>query len=77
MATANPKTEKTKVRALRVVAKRDGFRRAGRRFGAEPVDIPLADLNRKTNELEMLKADPMLVCHEVDIEVAAGAAAGT
>jgi hypothetical protein len=65
MATA--KTEKTTIRALRVVARRDSFRRAGRRFGAEPVEIPLTEL--KKGERELLTADPMLVCNEVDVTV--------
>ena len=64
MATATPKK---KVAALRVVAKRDGFRRAGRRFGAEPTDIPMSEL--KKAEIEALKGDAGLVVHEVEIEV--------
>jgi len=68
MATATPKK---KIPALRVVAKREGFRRAGRRFGAEPQEIPLSEL--KKPEIEMLKNDPSLVTHEVEIEVEATA----
>lgn len=67
MATANSKTEKTKVRALRVVSRRDSFRRAGRRFGSEPVVIPLTELTKADREL--LAGDSMLVCSEVDLEV--------
>jgi hypothetical protein len=69
MATKNPK-----VKALRVTARRDTFRRIGRVFGAEPVDIPLADL--KKEEIAVLNADRMLVVSEVEIEAADTAAAG-
>ncbi|MBX3589079.1 MAG: hypothetical protein AB7I35_12275 [Ramlibacter sp.] len=60
------KPAKGKVPALRVVARRDSFRRIGRRFGAEPVDIPLSEL--KKAEIEALRADRLLVVHEVEID---------
>lgn len=59
---AQPET----IGVLRVVAKREGFRRAGRAFGAAPTDIPLDQLNKA--QLEQLKSDPMLVCVEADIK---------
>ncbi|MGC4076865.1 MAG: HI1506-related protein [Rubrivivax sp.] len=55
-----------KIKALRVVSRKEGFRRAGRAFGAEPVEIPLSDL--KKPEIEALKDEPMLVVTEVEIE---------
>lgn len=58
------KTAKT-VKALRVLARRDGFRRAGREFGHNPTDIPLSELNKA--QIEQLKGDPSLLCVEVDI----------
>lgn len=49
---------------LRIVAKREDFRRAGRIFGSTPVDIPLSSLTSRL--LHELKHDPMLVCHEMN-----------
>lgn len=70
MAT-NPKaastagTKKT-VKALRVVARTPGFRRAGRAFGVEPTDIPLSDLSEK--QIEALRKERELVVMDVDID---------
>jgi|JI6StandDraft_1071083.scaffolds.fasta_scaffold85209_4 hypothetical protein len=66
-------TKKPVVKALRVTARRDSFRRIGRTFGADPVDIPLSDL--KKEEIAALHADRMLVVSEVEIEAADTAAA--
>jgi hypothetical protein len=64
-----------KIKALRVVAKREGFRRCGRRFGTQPVDVPLAELKPgrrgEAGEREILAADPMLVTSEVELEAPA------
>lgn len=46
---------------LRVIAKRDGFRRAGRTFGSEPVDIALSELSDK--DYAALTTEPMLVAY--------------
>lgn len=59
-------TTPNKIKALRVVSRKEGFRRAGRAFGAEPVEIPLSDL--KKGEIEALKGEPMLVVTEVEID---------
>lgn len=53
-------------RALRIVAKRDGFRRAGRVFGSEAVTLSLNVLSQ--DQYEQLVSEPMLVVNEVDIE---------
>ena len=53
-------------RALRIVAKRDGFRRAGHVFGSAAVTLPLNVLS--DDQYEQLKSEPMLVVSEVDIE---------
>lgn len=53
-----PAKEKT----VTVVGPREGRRRAGRRFGAEPVVIPVSEL--KKGEIEALKADPSLLVSE-------------
>jgi hypothetical protein len=60
-----------KVKGIRVLARRENFRRAGRVFGSQPTDIPVADLKR--GELERLRADPSLLV--VDVEIAAPAEA--
>lgn len=76
-ASANSATSATQGRAapkskpdeggkgLCVVARRDGFRRAGRAFGAEPVVIPLADLSDL--QYHQLTTEPMLVTYLVDL----------
>ena len=54
--------------ALRVVAKREGFRRIGRRFGGDAQVIPLSEL--KKGEAEALRAEPMLVVTDTTVDVA-------
>ena len=44
---------------LRVVGPEKGRRRIGRRFGPEPVDVPLADLSEE--DVEQLKGDRSLI----------------
>lgn len=56
----------SKIKALRVVAKRDSFRRAGYEFTAESKTIPLAELSKDAHAAIM--ADPSLVAHEVEID---------
>lgn len=67
---AEPKKDPSKsgktVPGLRIVAKREGFRRAGRQFGATPTDIPLSQLTKES--IESLKGEPMLVVTDVEIE---------
>ncbi len=53
-------------KALRVIAKRDGFRRAGRVFGADPVDVPLTDISE--DQYVALTSEPMLVTYLVDAQ---------
>lgn len=53
-----------KVPVLRVTGPKKGFRRAGRTFTAEAVDIPLADLNEKA--LAALEAEPNLVTQRIN-----------
>lgn len=55
---------------LRIVARREGFRRAGIAHPGHPVDHPI---DRFTPEqIEQLRAEPMLVVVEVDESVKAG-----
>lgn len=63
--------KQTKTKVLRVVARRDGFRRAGIAFGAQPTDLPLGALTQA--QIDAIKSDPMLVATEVEIEVEAEA----
>ena len=53
-------------KGLRIVARKDVFRRCGRTFGAEAVTIPLADLTQE--DVTALKDEPQLVVVDVDIE---------
>ena len=50
--------------ALKVIPKRDGFRRAGRAFSGETV-IPMSELD--DDEYAQLTAEPMLVTMVVDL----------
>lgn len=59
---------------LRVIAKRDGFRRAGRVFSGEAAYIPLDELSFE--QYLALDAEPMLVTDMVAPEVAEKAQAG-
>lgn len=47
---------------LRVAARRDGFRRAGRAWSAAETVVDAADL--KSEQVAALKADPMLIVTE-------------
>lgn len=59
--------KKQKVAVLQVRAMRASFRRAGFTFGTEATNIPLADLKR--DQIAAIKAEPMLVAVETEIEV--------
>jgi hypothetical protein len=61
---AEPKDKKS-VPGLRVTAKAEGFRRAGRTWPATPTELPLADF--KKGEVEQLRAEPMLVIEDVEL----------
>lgn len=67
-----------KVKGIRVIAKRENFRRAGRVFGGEPADIRLSDLklDRKSgvNEERAIREDPMLVVVDIELPAPADAA---
>lgn len=52
-----------KVNGLRITAKREGFRRAGRAWSSEPTEVLLADLSE--GEIALLKAETMLTVEEV------------
>jgi hypothetical protein len=49
---------------LRIRALADGFRRAGRAWGAEPVDAPLAELPRRRSR--NCDAEPLLAVEDID-----------
>lgn len=62
-----------KVTVLRVISKRDSFRRAGYQFSAEPTDIPITDLSK--DQRAAIDDDPSLVAYETDIDIPDDAAA--
>lgn len=71
MATSNKAINKaagSATRGLRVIARRDSFRRAGHVFSGEAKTIALADLTE--DQVELLKSERLLVVQEVDIEPA-------
>ena len=67
MATKNPKVQPSGPdgKGLKVVPKRDGFRRAGYVFSGEGQTIPYADLT--IEQVELLRDEPLLVVMEVDL----------
>lgn len=65
MADQKPKTKK--IPGLRVRALADGFRRAGRAWSAEAVEVPCAEFTKE--QVAALRAEQQLVVTDVDIEV--------
>lgn len=61
--------------ALKVVPKRDGFRRAGYAFPGGDTVIPLADLT--SEQYEQLTTEPMLVTQLIELPEPAEAATTT
>lgn len=64
--STNNKAKKTR-KVLVVVAKHEGFRRAGFSFGSEPARLIVSELTDE--QVEQLKGEPMLVVTEVDEEI--------
>lgn len=68
MATKNPapaKVERDPTKGLRIVAKREGFRRAGFVFGTQAETIALTDLDE--DQEAALRKEPMLVVVDIDL----------
>lgn len=61
--------EVNEVAALRVIGPSKGFRRAGRTFTAEPVNIPLDELSKE--DLAALEAEPRLITVRIGENAAA------
>ena len=59
MATKKIEPGEGPAMALRVVSRREGFRRGGHVFGAEPKVIPLTDLTEE--ETDAIGNEPMLI----------------
>lgn len=68
-AKAQPKTVKTtKVKGLRIVSRAPSFRRAGREFTSEPIEIPIDELTKE--QVKALREETReLVVVDVEIEV--------
>ena len=54
---------------LRIHALTGGFRRCGRAWGAEPVDVPLAEFSEAQGAA--LRGEPQLVVEDVEIDATA------
>lgn len=54
-----------KANGLRITAKREGFRRAGRAWSMVPTEVLLADLN--DDEIALLEAETMLTVEEIKL----------
>ncbi len=67
-AVEKPKVvQKQTIKVLHVVAKREGFRRAGFAFGSERTRLVVDDLT--PGQVKQLKEEPMLVVTEATEEV--------
>ena len=66
---ATQKSRAGKIPGLRIRALVDGFRRAGRAWGAEPVDAPLAEFT--SAQVAQLRAEPLLAVEDIEIDAAA------
>lgn len=53
------------VPGLRITAKRDGFRRAGRAWSAAATDVPARELTKE--QIASLKSEPMLLVTDIEI----------
>lgn len=56
-----------KIKVLRVVSRKDRFRRAGLEFGAYPKNVPLDTLSPE--QLAAIKGDPNLVVVEAEVVI--------
>ncbi|WP_316154723.1 HI1506-related protein [Cupriavidus sp. BIC8F] len=56
-----------KVKVLRVVSRKDKFRRAGFEFSADPQNLPLDTLS--ADQLAAIKGDPSLVAIEAEVVI--------
>lgn len=61
-AAASKATEKQKIKVLYVVAKREGFRRAGFAFGSDRTRLVVDELTAE--QIRQLNEEPMLVVTE-------------
>lgn len=61
--TTQKQADAGKVNGLRITAKREGFRRAGRAWSNEPTEVLLSDFDEA--QLAMLRAESMLTIEEV------------
>lgn len=66
---AEQKTKTKKVPGLRVRALVNGFRRAGRAWSAESVDVPASEFDKA--QIAQLREERQLVVEDIEIEVAA------
>ncbi|WP_208508377.1 hypothetical protein [Variovorax paradoxus] len=74
MATATtkaPASPAKTVKGLRIVARAENFRRAGRAFGREAVEIPLSELSDK--QIKALRDERELLVVDCEIEAPAQA----
>lgn len=63
--TTQKQADAGKVNGLRVTAKREGFRRAGRAWSMSPTEVLLAELS--DTEIALLKAETMLAVEEITL----------
>lgn len=64
-AAPNAPKKTDPVSGLRISAKREGFRRAGRAWSKQPTEIPLAGMSKA--DVAALKAEPMLTVEEIEL----------
>lgn len=71
MATTKAKPAGSATQGLKVIARAASFRRAGHVFTGEATVIQLSELT--VDQVEQLKAEPMLVVQDVEIKAEAEA----
>lgn len=63
MPKPTPKPPATATAAIRVTSAREGFRRAGRPWSAQPITVPVAEFTAE--QLAQLRAEPMLTVEDI------------
>lgn len=64
--TESKANQETRVPAISVIAMRDGFYRAGRRWSNSETVVPLSELTKE--QIRQLEDEPALIVSEVEIE---------
>jgi hypothetical protein len=64
--TKEKQQEPQKIPALRITARREGFRRAGRAWSTAPDEVPASEFS--AGQIAALKAEPLLLVVDIDLD---------